>query len=149
MKYFNEIIIDLPVNRVIELFDNPENLKYWQQGLKSFHHLSGEPGHPGARSLLKYEIDGKEIEMIETIIVRNLPKEFTGSYEAADFFNIVKNHFLPHDQNKTIFRAENEFRFRGMMRVLSLFIPGAFRRQSLKFMNDFKNFAEAKSKLIS
>ena len=36
MKYQNEIEINLPLNRVIELFDNPDNLKRWQPGLESF-----------------------------------------------------------------------------------------------------------------
>ncbi len=34
-----------------------------------------------------------QIEMTETIIVRNLPEEFTGSYEAKGVFNIEKISF--------------------------------------------------------
>ena len=52
MKYQNEIEIDLPVNKVVELFDNPENLKRWMPGLQSFEHISGTPGQPGAKSRL-------------------------------------------------------------------------------------------------
>jgi hypothetical protein len=145
MKYINEIIIDLPVERVIELFDNPENMKYWQPGFISFEHISGEPGHPGAKSKLKYNMEGKEIEMIETIMVRNLPKEFSGTYEAKGIFTIVRNYFKPCEQGKTIYIAENEYEFKGLMKIVSLFIPGAFRKQSLKMMNHFKLFAENKS----
>ena len=32
MKYSVEIVINLPVKRVVELFDNPENLKKAQVG---------------------------------------------------------------------------------------------------------------------
>ena len=48
--YTVAIEIDLPRDRVIELFDNPDNLFKWQTGLQSFDHLSGEPGQPGAKS---------------------------------------------------------------------------------------------------
>ena len=52
MKYTVEIEIDLPRERVIELFDSTENCFKWQKGLLSFDHLSGEPGQPGAKSKL-------------------------------------------------------------------------------------------------
>ncbi|MFQ5507583.1 MAG: SRPBCC family protein [Planctomycetota bacterium] len=48
--YTVEVDIDLPRERVIELFDNADNLYKWQPGLQSFEHLSGEPGQPGASS---------------------------------------------------------------------------------------------------
>lgn len=83
MKYTNEVIINAPVNRVIELFDNADNMKEWQPGLVSFEHLSGTPGQVGAKSKLKYKMGNREIEMIETITVKNLPEEFSGTVERA------------------------------------------------------------------
>ena len=44
MKYTREIVIELPRDRVIELFDDADNLSKWQEGLQSFEHVSGEPG---------------------------------------------------------------------------------------------------------
>ena len=46
MRYKTEVIINLPRDRVIELFDSFENLKEWQEGLLSHDHVSGEPGMP-------------------------------------------------------------------------------------------------------
>jgi hypothetical protein len=43
-EYTVEIEIALPRHRVIELFDNPNNLVRWQTGLQSVEHISGEPG---------------------------------------------------------------------------------------------------------
>ena len=54
MKYTTEVEINLPRAKVIELFDNPENLNKWQTGLVSFEHTEGEPGKEGAKSQLKY-----------------------------------------------------------------------------------------------
>lgn len=93
MKFTNEITIDLPRARVIELFDNPDNMKHWQPGLVSFEHVSGTPGQPGATSRLKYAQGRREGEMIETITVRNLPDEFSGTYDSKGIRNIVKNYF--------------------------------------------------------
>lgn len=52
------------------------------EGLQSFEHLSGTPGQVGARSKLVYKMSKRHIEMIETITVRKLPQEFSGTYEA-------------------------------------------------------------------
>ena len=82
MKFSLTMDIDVPRQRVIELFDNPENLPRWQPDLLSFEPLSGEPGQPGATSRLRYRMGKKEVEMIETITARNLPNEFSGTYEA-------------------------------------------------------------------
>ena len=71
MKYTLEIDIHLPREKVIELFDNPDNMKHWQPGLLSFEPLSGTPGTVGAKSQLKYLMGKREIEMVETINVDN------------------------------------------------------------------------------
>ena len=142
MKYTSEIGIDLPVSRVVEIFDNPEYLKHWQPGLISFEHLSGVAGRPGAKSRLKYKIGKRAIEMIETITVRNLPHEFAGTYEAKGVYNIISNKFIPLSENRTRYITESEFRFRGFMRLVAFFMPGAFKKQSRKYLQDFKRFAE-------
>ena len=80
MKYTVETEINLPIARVVELFDDPENLKHWQPGLLSFEPISGTPGQPGAKSKLKYKMGKRDIEMVETISVRNFPDEFSGTY---------------------------------------------------------------------
>ena len=143
MKYTCEIEIDLPVAKVIELFDNPENLKHWQPGLKSFEHLSGMPGEPGARSRLRFQMRKREIEMIETVTVRNLPEEFSGTYEAPGVFNTMRNQFHPLGPGKTRYVSYVEFRFTSlMMKIIGLIMPETFKKQTQKYLQHFKEFAE-------
>jgi hypothetical protein len=142
MKYTVETEINLPIARVVELFDDPENLKNWQPGLISFEPISGTPGQPGAKSRLKYKMGKRDIEMIETITVRNLPDEFSGTYEAKGVFNIVKNYFRAVSENKTKYISENEFQFKGFMKLIGFLMPGAFRKESEKYLQQFKEFAE-------
>jgi len=142
MKYTVETEINLPIARVVELFDDPENLKHWQPGLISFEPISGTPGQPGAKSKLKYKMGKRDIEMIETITVRNLPDEFSGTYEAKGVFNIVKNYFRPVSENKTKYINESEFQFNGFMKLIGFLMPGAFRKESEKYLLQFKEFAE-------
>lgn len=142
MKYTVSIDIDKPIDRVIELFDSTDNLKEWMEGLQSFEHLSGTPGQVGARSKLIYKMGKKDVEMIETITVRKLPQEFSGTYEAEGVFNIVKNRFEKLSDNKTRYISEQEFEFKGMMKYVAFLMPWAFKKQSMKYLKAFKRFVE-------
>lgn len=142
MKYTIEIEINKPINTVVELFDNADNMTKWMEGLQSFEPLSGTPGQPGAKSRLRFKIGKREFEMIETVSVRNLPDEFSGTYEANGMINIVKNRFVKLSDNKTRYITEHEFRVKGLMNLIAFLLPGTFKKQSLKYVNAFKVFVE-------
>ena len=143
MKYTNEIEINLPIDRVITLFDNPDNMKHWQPGLQSFEHISGTPGQVGAKSRLRYKMGNREIEMIETILKRDLPHSFDGTYEAKGVYNVISNKFIPLGPNKTKWVTETEFKFSGFMKLMGWLMPGAFKKQSQQYLDKFKAFAES------
>lgn len=143
MKYSVEIEINLPIDRVIELFDNVDHMKKWMNGLESFTNISGKPGQVGTKSKLLFKNGKKTMEMIETITVRNLPHEFSGTYEINGVYNIVKNKFSSIGPNKTKYLSEQEFQFSSLFfKIMAWIFPGMFKKQTLKFLNDFKNFAE-------
>ncbi len=142
MKYSNQIEINLPLNRVIELFDNPDNMQKWMPGLQSYEHLSGDPGQPGAKTKLHFIMGKRDMEMVETITKRELPGEFSGTYETKGVLNIQQNHFEETGPNSTTWISHNEFRFKGLMALFMPLMKGAFKKQSAKFQQYFKDFAE-------
>jgi len=142
MEYTCELIINLPRNRVIELFDSSENLTKWQPGLQEFEHISGEPGQDGAKSRLVYDENGRRIEMVETILNRNFPDEFSATYEAKGVFNRISNHFYEDSPDKTRWVMESEFDFSGVYKLMGIFMKGSFPKETTKQMNSFKTFAE-------
>ncbi|GAB4244018.1 MAG: hypothetical protein Tsb0034_22070 [Ekhidna sp.] len=142
MKYTLEILIDKPRAEVVKLFDNPDNMKYWQKGLISFEHVSGEPGKPGAESLIKYKMGKRDLEMIETITFNGFPDEFHSNYQAKGVTNFQRNYFKEED-GKTRWVSQNEFKFSGFMKIMSFFMgKSAFEKQTYSYMEDFKAFAE-------
>jgi len=143
MKYSIELNLEAPRSVVIELFDNPDNMKKWQSDLQRFEHISGEPGQVGAKSKLKYKMGKRAIEMVETITVNNLPDEFSGTYETGGVWNEVNNHFSETGPEQTRWRLNTEFQCGGFfMKLMMFFMPGAFKKQSSKFMHNFKEFVE-------
>jgi hypothetical protein len=81
--------------------------------------------------------------MIETIVRRDLPDNFTGTYDAQGVHNIIENHFYTDGPESTRWVMDTEFQFSGFMRIASKFMGGVFRKQSMEFMQNFKDFAEA------
>ncbi|MEM7382257.1 MAG: SRPBCC family protein [Bacteroidota bacterium] len=143
MKYTTEITIDLPRPDFIKKLDNPDNMKHWQRGLTDYKQISGNPGDEGAKMELHYKMGKREMVLVETIIKRNLPYEFHTTYDTKGVHNIQKNYFNDLDDNTTKWISESEFQFSGfMMKVMGFLMPGAFKKQSLKYLQDFKAFAE-------
>lgn len=144
MKYTVDVIINLPIGRVHQLFDNPENMCQWQPTLQKFELLCGEPNTKGTKSRLLYKMGRRNLEMIETITKNDLPKELVATYETKGVFNIVSNKFTVVNESQTKWVSENEFRFTGLMKFMSFFMKKSFPRETRKFMNHFKMFAESK-----
>lgn len=142
MKYSNEIIIDLPREEVIQKFDNQDNAFKWMDGLQSWDMISGEQGEEGAKSKMVFKSRGRTMEMEEEITKKDLPDMINFVFTAKGVTNWNDNRFEPLDDNKTKWVQSNVFKFKGMIKVMAFFMPGAFKKQSVKSMNDFKQFAE-------
>jgi carbon monoxide dehydrogenase subunit G len=139
LKYTVEITIDRPRSRVVELFDNPDNLKHWMPGLQSFEPLTGKPGTVGSKAKLTFLMNNRKLEMVETITKRSL---FNGTYEAKGVFNIVNNRFIDIDGKSTRYVSDQEFQMKGIMKLFAWIMPGVFKKQSMKYLIDFKTFVE-------
>ncbi|MPQ47975.1 SRPBCC family protein [Marinifilum sp. N1E240] len=142
MKYTVEIEINQPIDKVVALFNDEDNLFKWMQGLQSIEHLTGEPGKKGSTSKMLFEDGKRDIEMIETIISNNLPEELIATYEAKGVYNLAKISFISITDNKTKYLTEQEFQLKGFMKIFGWIMPGAFKKQTAKYLSMFKEFAE-------
>lgn len=144
MKFKCQVDIDLPRKKVIELFDNADNLKHWQDGFISFEHLTGEPGEVGSTARMMYDMNGRPMELIETITVKNFPDEFSGMYVHKHTTNSMVNKFESLATNKTRWTAEIDYtKLNGfMIKMMAFLMPGMFKKQTQKWLNQFKEFAE-------
>jgi hypothetical protein len=84
----------------------------------------------------------REMILNETILHRNFPTEFHVSYESKGAHNQQKNYFSVLGDNQTKWVAENDFKVRGFMKIIGWLMPGVFKKQSQKYLNLFKTFAE-------
>ena len=140
------IEIDRPLQKVVELFKNKDNLSKWQKRLVSYELVSGSPNSVGAITRLNY----KGVTIFETITASNLPNEIIGQYEHKHNNKVVMTHstvnqFSSLGENKTRYemRIEHE-KFIGFLpRLMSGLMSGAIRKYNQNLLKDFKEFAES------
>ena len=143
MKFTCSVDIDSPKHIVAEMFSNPDNLQYVQEGFKSKTLISGNEGEEGAVSKMVYE----KLELIETIIKNDLPNEFLALYEHKYTVNTMKVQFVALNDHKTRYNSEIHYtKFNGfMIKVMAKLFPSFFKKQVLKWMQLFKEYVENKN----
>ncbi len=144
MRYRLELEIYRPRDRVLELFLDPRNLPRWQPDLVSFDPVSaGKARDVGTKTRQVHKMGGREVEILETITVRDYPDRFCATYEADNVWNLVENRFIDVGGRKTRWILDSEFRCKGVaMNLMSFLLPGMFKKQTVTFMKRFKEFAE-------
>ena len=148
MEYSFEIEINVPYSFMIELLDDPVNQSSWQPELVGHLLVSGEQGQVGARSKLTYSMNGRNMEIMEQITVRDLPNEKSARYEMTGLTMNVTNRFADIGPESTFWRYECEITFTSFVtKLIGYFMPHVFRNQSWRYMTLFKSFAEQKYRL--
>ncbi len=153
MKYTVSIEIALPRERVAQLLADPAHLPNWLRGLVLHEPLSGVHGQVGTKSRVVLQTGQQQFEGIETITRREpvdlhgIPRQSVVHFEreivAKGMWSAACERLTEIGPETTLWVSENEYRFSGLlMRLVGLLMPGAFRKQSLQHMRDFKAFAE-------
>ena len=142
MKHKAEIVIDADLPTVWSMFDDPDNMMKWQPTLKSFTHKSGTPGQPDAISELVYDENGREIIMTETITARREPSFLGGIYESNWGTVIILNRFEETADGKTLWVVNSNYVFKGIMKIMALFMRKSICSRSDTDMNRFKLLVE-------
>jgi hypothetical protein len=153
MKYTVSIEIALPRERVVQLLADPAHMSKWLRGLVLHEPLSGVHGQVGTRSRVVMQMGKQKMECIETITrrepadLRGIPKghvvHFDREIVGEGMWSAQRDRFTEAGPETTLWVSESEFQFSGLlMRLVGLLMPGAFRKQSLQHMQDFKAFAE-------
>ncbi|MFP4846384.1 SRPBCC family protein [Winogradskyella sp. PE311] len=143
MKFCTKITIKKPLEDVIKKLDSVDNMKHWHEGLIRSEHISGTPGEFGSKMRLIYDFGDKQLELNETITKRNLPYEFHATYNTKGMYNIQENYFRSTKDGLTEWVAESEFLPTNFfMQLMTMAMPSTFKKQSKKYMENFKNFVE-------
>ena len=143
MKYQTEIEIKIPRDQLVALYADRENYRHWQPSLVKIEQIKGDGFETGSQARLTVKMGKREMEMVETISRNELPERIDQVYETPGVYNKNENVFIAVDASKTRWVQENLFEFEKFpLKLMATFTPGMFKKQSQKYMADFKTYAE-------
>ena len=143
MKLNRSIDIHQIIETVTALFADPNNLIKYQDGFIKKELISGSEGENGAISMMYYDQGKNKIELKETVIENNLPHSFEGFYEHEHMDNKMLCTFEALNKEVTQYRIDIDYvRMSFMPKLMSFIFPGMFSKQVMKWMENFKRFAE-------
>jgi uncharacterized membrane protein len=147
MKFKCTVSINASIEQVVLLFDNVDNLHHWQEGFISHKYLAHKSPNNHSKARLVYKMGGKPMELIETIHTKNLPEELFASYEHIHMDNTMLSSFVSIDDKLTRFNVIIEYTvFHSFLpKMMAKFFPGMFRKQTQKWLDNFKIFVESES----
>jgi hypothetical protein len=153
MKYTVSIEIAVPRERVAQLLADPAHMPMWLRGLVLHEPVSGTHGQVGTESRVVMQMGTQTMEATETITRREpanlhgIPRDsvvhFDREIVAKGMWSTARERLTEVGPETTLWESENEHRFSSVpMRLVGLVVPGAFRKQTRRHMQDFKAFAE-------
>ena len=141
LRFQQEIEIQKPIATVTGLFTNRGIMKQWQPGLMSSEQIENFP-YPKYK--LRFDFGRRKMDMTETILRKELPGQLEVTYEMKGVFNRMEHSFESIGTGRTKWVCVNEFRFSGVMKIISFFMKDGLKKQSTVIMNNFKRFAESR-----
>ena len=144
MKYKCTVEINSPIEKVVNLWSDEDHFEKWQDGFHSIECIEGEANSVGAKSRILLQQGKKKMELIETILTNDLPNEKKAMYEHIHMTNTQTTKFESVSEGRTLYISEVEYtKFNGFIpNLMAKFFPSVFKKQSQKWMNQFKMFAE-------
>ncbi|MEO1033879.1 MAG: SRPBCC family protein [Bacteroidota bacterium] len=141
MKYTIETIISKPLQQVTQLYNDTSNNSKWMPGFISHEINSGSHRNAGSRSTFTFKMNGRDFTMTETIIKNNLT-EIVVEFISNGTVNTQITQFSKINEHSTSYRVHESFKLKGFMIIIGLLMPNAFKKQTRKFVDAFKSFAE-------
>ncbi|MBT8132296.1 MAG: SRPBCC family protein [Gammaproteobacteria bacterium] len=143
MKLNSEVIIDASLKAVWDAFTDAKNLARWQQNFVSCTQKSGAPGQPGSVAELHYDEKGRTVVLTETVAERREQEFLAASYQSSTGSNLIVNRFEAVSSTATRWTMWCNFKFNGVMKLLSVFAGGAIRSRVEGDMQRFKLMVES------
>lgn len=144
MKSTVEIEINMPQQRVAELFADPGNNPKWMPDLDRYEPVSGEQGIPGST----YRLVPKTGKMVflATVVARNIPHELSLVLEASNVRVFITGKLIAVSATRTKLISEEIFTFKGLFNsIFGFFAQNAIKAAHRGHIEEFKKFAEKQS----
>jgi len=144
MKYTCTVEIPLNQKECVDLWMDESKFHLWQDGFQHRKWIEGEPNANNSKSEILLAQGKNRMELEERIIDNSLPDYILGEYVHKHMTNTQKTSFQIISEDSTLIRSDVEYTaFRGFLpRLMAKLFPGMFKKQSQKWLDQFKLLAE-------
>lgn len=141
MNYTVETRIEKPMDEVVRLYNDPSYYATWMPGIQRYRITAGRYREAGSKAIFSFKMEGREFNIEETVL-KNEGNKIVAEYLAKGTRNTQTTMFVEIDAESTRYTVNESFHLKGFMKVIGLLMPGAFKKQTQRFVTAFKNFAE-------
>jgi uncharacterized protein YndB with AHSA1/START domain len=139
------VTVNASVDKVWDIFMNPDYLKHWLQGLVSIEHLNGPHGKKGSTSKMKFMERGKELEIIEKVLLVNPMQQYSFDMQHQGLSTLADVRFVSIGHVTEIIQAV-QFSPKGIfMKLMMPFMKGAMEKRMTNDLKKLKEFIESKN----
>lgn len=144
MQFTCKVSIKKPINELISLWLDESNFKHWQDGFISLELIEGKKGELNSKSKITLQQGKHSMELIERIMVNDLPRERKSFVEHKHMNNIQTVSFNALSEEETECVSVIEYtEFKHLIpRIMAVLFPSMFKKQVQKWLDQFKQFAE-------
>ena len=144
MKYTCSIEVPLSRDECIKLWLDESKFNKWQDGFQYKKWTKGAPNKKNSTADILIIQGNRKIELEELVTDNNLPNYIEGIYRHLHMTNTQKVSFEILSPQVTLIRSEVEYtKFNGFVpKMMAKFFPGMFKKQSQKWLDQFKLLAE-------
>jgi len=133
------VTINAPVEKVWDIFMNPDHLKHWVPGFVSLQHLSGTIGQKGSTSKMKFMERGKEMEVTETVLFVDPMKQYSFEMQHETFRVLTDVRFVSIGQITEFIQVVQLTPKGFLMKLMMPIMKGEMKK---KMTNDLKKLKE-------
>lgn len=120
----------------------PDAALQWMEGLQKIERLSKNPYEVGAKSKFHFLHKNKKMVINETILEQNMPHQIKFGFTSTMGYNEVEMVFEQLNETSTKQINNSYFALRGIMKLIGPLMKSMFKKQSMKYLNAFKEYAE-------
>ena len=143
MRFRKEITICADPASVWRVFDDPEIARRWMPELKSQTHVAGVPGEVGAVYEVIFDHSGRKLRAVTTVMEKREPEIMATVSDSESSITKMTYRFEPLPNNQTRWILDIEYRFKGLYKIVALFLRKSMHARADGEMRNFKQLVES------
>lgn len=136
------VTVHAPVEKVWDIFMNPDSLKYWLTGFVSVEHLSGIQGEAGSTSKLRFTERGQVLEVVEKVLHVVPKRRYSFSMQHKNLDTLTDVRLISFGQHTEMIQAVTFLPKGIFMKCMMPFLKGGMKKRMAGDLQNLKAVIE-------